>query len=101
MERKLIQALFWLLLLHSLFYWMGKFQIVFESWYEIFRSHWGLFMLLQFLGVASIVVDLIVAYDRFRSRWKNLYGATVILLAISFAAQLLFGVMELYMRGSV
>jgi len=51
--------------------------------------------------VASIVVDLIVAYDRFRSRWKNLYGATVILLAISFAAQLLFGVMELYMRGSV
>lgn len=58
-------------------------------------------MLLQFLGVASLVVDLIVAYDRFRSRWKNTYGAAVILLAISFAAQFLFGVMELYMRGSV
>lgn len=101
MERKLIQGLFFLLLMHSTLYWLGKFQMVFVQWYEAIRSHWSLFMLLQFLGVASLVVDLIVGYDRFNSRWINLYGASIILLAISFAAQLLFGVMELYMRGSV
>lgn len=101
MERKLIQGLFALMLMHSAFYWLGKFQIFFVLWYETFRGHWGLFMLLQFLGVASLVIDLIVAYDRFRFRLKNVYGAVVVLLAISFAAQLLFGVMELYMRGSV
>ena len=90
-----------MLLVHTALYWLGKFKVVFVAWYETFSDNWGLLMLLQFLGVASLVVDFIVGYDRLKSSVKNLYAAATVLIAISFAAQLLFGVMELYMRGSV
>ena len=101
MERKLIQVLFWLLLIQSIFYWLGKFHILFEFWYQGYKAHWGLFMLFQFLGVASVVIDLIVRFDRMKHPVKSLYAAVVAALAISYAAQILFGIMELYMRGTI
>ncbi|MCC6601067.1 MAG: hypothetical protein IT223_10390 [Crocinitomicaceae bacterium] len=100
---RLILAVFILLAIFNLFYWPGKFignsLAVTGSFYSAVKSHLGLFLLLEFLAVASLFVDMIVHFDHLTHRaGKIRFGLTALLFA-AFIARLILEVIDMYMKG--
>lgn len=101
----IITVLMIVLLFYNLVYWPGKFfptespRFVL-SFYISVKSHWGLMVLLEFLGIASLFVDAISKFDEYRekSRWR-LVGT--FLFTCAFIARFLLGMIDVYMGGGV
>lgn len=90
-----------LLALYNFFYWISKATSLFQTFHEEVIGHWKLFTFLEFLALASILVDLIVRWDSFKHLEKRVRFGITALMAALFMLKLIFGVMELYMRGGV
>lgn len=58
-------------------------------------------MFFEFLAVASAGVDLIVRYDVFLPKERRLRLIITATFCVFFLLKLIFGVIELYMRGGV
>ena len=89
------------LLIYNILYWSAKFLGVMPGFYAGVLSHWKLIMFLEFLAVASAGVDVIVRWDKFGFSERRLRLAITTLFFVSFMTRLLFGIIEMYMRGHV
>lgn len=87
-------------MIYNFFYWTGKLGM-FIGFHNAVVGHWKLITFLEFLAVASVGVDTIVRYDKFPHREKRMRLFISALLFVLFMTQLIFGVIEMYMRGGV
>lgn len=102
----MVIILMMILVVYNFMYWPGKFfpqQIpaFFLSFYISVKEHWGLMMLLEFLGIASIFVESISNFDEWRDspfRWKLIL---TFLIVCAFIARFLLGMIDVYMAGGV
>jgi len=94
-----------LLLLFNGIYWTAKFFPGFWPGLTSFRTvllgHWGLLMFLEFLGVVSVFVDMVVRWDGFAPVPKRFRLALSFVLFAFFVARLIHGVIDMYMTGEV
>ncbi|MEZ4800401.1 MAG: hypothetical protein R2809_11660 [Flavobacteriales bacterium] len=101
----IIVILMIVVLVYNVFYWPGKFfptespRFVLTFYISV-KSHWGLMMLLEFLGIASLFVDAISKFDEYRekSNWKLI---ATFLFTCAFIARFLLGMIDMYMEGGV
>jgi hypothetical protein len=100
-QSPVILVTYGLLFLYNLLYWSGKFLGFPESFYLEVAKHWKLITLLEFLAVASVVVDIIVQFDRFPVKQSRIRMILSAILGILMGLRILLGVIELYMRGEV
>lgn len=96
-----ILVIFALLFLYNGLYWSSKFLGFLSVFQTEVVKHWKLITFLEFLAVASIAADCISQYDRFNKREALLRIVGAALLGGLLLLRILFGVMELYMRGEV
>lgn len=95
-----------ILVIYNVMYWPGKFfptqvPAFFLSFYNSVKSHWGLMMLLEFLGIASIFVEAIANFDDWKEsplRWKLIL---TFLIVSAFIARFLLGMIDVYMDGNL
>ncbi len=97
----LITIDFAVLLGFNIFYWLGKFGYAFQEIYQGIKEHFLLLFILQFLGVASLFVDLVVRWDFFTGISKRIRLILTLLLCGSFVIQLVMSILELYIQGEI
>lgn len=97
----LITATIALLAIYNLLYWISKSTTLFAGFHAEVVGHWKLITFLEFLALASLLVDLTVRWDGFKHTEKRVRFGITALMAVLFMLKLIFGVMELYMRGGV
>jgi hypothetical protein len=90
-----------LLVVYNLLYWSGKFLDFPHAFYLEVAKHWKLITFLEFLAVASVAIDIIVQFDRFNKKEARIRMVVSALLGGLLGLRILFGIMELYMRGEV
>jgi hypothetical protein len=93
------------LLLYSALYFTGKFYggsiPVLKSIYGQIRSYWAMFTFLEFLALASVVVDGIIKFDKINQKLKSGRVVLTILLGLAFGTKIVYAIMEIYMVGEV
>jgi hypothetical protein len=100
----LIPLVMVLMLVYSVFYWMGKFHVggdFFHAAYLQIAGHWALFTFLEFLGAASLVVDLVIRFDDFSPREQRLRIFMTALLVASFVGHAIIGMIDIYVTGQI
>lgn len=97
----LITATIAVLAIYNLLYWASKTSTFFQGFHKEVIGHWKLITFLEFLALASILVDMIVRWDTFAHTEKRVRFAITAALCILFMLKLVMGVIELYMRGGV
>jgi hypothetical protein len=94
-----------LLAVYNVVYWVGKFFPKFIPAVTEVRTtlveHWGLMMFLELLAVISLFVDIVVRWDEFPKRERNLRLLMTGFFVCAFMARFGFGVMDMYMIGDV
>jgi hypothetical protein len=100
-QSPVIVVTYGLLIVYNLLYWSGKFLGFPEAFYIEITKHWKLITFLEFLAVASVVVDIIVQFDRFPLKHARVRLVLSAVLGILLLLRILLGVIELYMRGEV
>ena len=100
-QSPVILVTYGLLVLYNLLYWSGKFLGLPEMFYLEVAKHWKLITLLEFLAVASVVVDIIVQFDRFPLKQARMRMILSAILGVLLGLRILLGVIELYMRGEI
>jgi hypothetical protein len=90
-----------LLIVYNALYWSGKFLGFPQAFYLEVGKHWKLITFLEFLAVASVVVDIVVQFDRFPLKQARMRMVLSALLGVLLGLRFLLGVIELYMRGEV
>lgn len=87
------------------FYFPGKFMAksdtIFRDFFLQVKRDWGWITFLQFLGTASIFVDVIIRWDNFGFGEKRVRVLITALLTFAFLAQFLMGFMDIYISGQV
>lgn len=96
-----ILIVFALLFLYNGLYWSSKFLGFLTVFQTEIVKHWKLITFLEFLAIGSIAVDSIIQFDRFDKREARFRIVGAALLGGLLLLRVLFGVMELYMRGEV
>ncbi|HEY8403166.1 MAG TPA: hypothetical protein VIK71_01020 [Flavobacteriales bacterium] len=97
----LINATIIVLAIYNVFYWIAPMNASLMAVRENFAKHWGLLTFLEFLAMASLVVDLTVRWDRFsqsEQRWRMFI---TFIIGASFFVRLVYGIISLYMVGEV
>ena len=100
-QSPVIPVTYGLLIVYNALYWSGKFLGVPAAFYLEVAKHWKLVTFLEFLAVASVVVDIIVQFDRFPPKQARLRMILSAVLGALLGLRILLGVIELYMRGEV
>jgi len=90
-----------LLIVYNALYWSGKFLGFPEVFYLEVAQHWKLITFLEFLAVASVIVDIIVQFDRFPIKQARIRMVVSAILGLLLGLRVLIGIIELYMRGEV
>jgi hypothetical protein len=90
-----------LLIVYNALYWSGKFLGFPEVIYLEVSKHWKLITFIEFLAVASVVVDIIVQFDRFPIKQARIRMVVSAILGVLLGLRILIGIIELYMRGEV
>jgi cytochrome b subunit of formate dehydrogenase len=90
-----------LLIVYNALYWSGKFLGFPEFFYLEVAKHWKLITFLEFLAVASVIVDIIVQFDRFSIKQARIRMVVSAILGVLLGLRILIGIIELYMRGEV
>jgi len=98
---KLINITLILLAVFNLIFWPAKLFGLFTLAYETILDHFFLLFLLEFLAVASIFVDVIIRWDKFKKMEQKLRFILALIFCGSFVVQMILSVMELYIKGSV
>lgn len=88
-----------LLIVYNLLYWIATLVKSLEPFLEALRKQWGLLSFLEFLAVASLVIDLTVRWDKFTDRQKRIHLIITFLIAASFFIRFVFGLIALYVTG--
>jgi hypothetical protein len=106
MGRSLIIATFIVLIIYNILYASGKFlgnaaPAFIQNIYSGIIASWGLFTFLEFLGVASLFVDIIIKFDKFPIRERNIRLGITVILFIGFAMHFIIGLGEKYIAGEV
>ena len=104
-SRLMLLAATVLLILFNIVYWTGKFFPDFWPTLTALRAsllpHWGLFMFLEFLAVASLFVDVVVKWDDYPRAQRNMRLCMAGLACAGFITRFGLGVMDMYMVGDV
>jgi len=100
-QSPVILVTYGLLIMYNLLYWSGKFLGFPEMFYLEVVKHWKLITFLEFLAIASVLVDVIVQFDRFPLKQARIRMILSALLGVLLGLRILLGVIELYMRGEV
>ncbi len=89
------------LVIYNILFWASMRKLFLPEFYASVAGRWKLMMFLEFLAVASILVDIIVRFDSFsiKNRKSRLFISAFI--GILFMAKFILGIIELYMRGEV
>jgi hypothetical protein len=101
----IIKITFISLVVYSSVYFLGKFYgeslPLIRGLYLDLKSFWLLFTFLEFLALASVVVDGIVVFDRI-PKYKRIGRVILtITLGVSFGIKVLYAIMEIYLVGEV
>jgi len=91
--------------LFNVYFYVSKFMSETSSWwlnaYAEIRTHWALFMFLNFLGVASVTVDHIVKYDKVNKKFRTFLSFYIVALLVAFFTQIVWGMLEIYITGEI
>lgn len=86
---------------YNVLYWVSKLTSSLATFHTSVSSHWKLITFLEFLAVASVAADIIIRYDTFPESIRKNRLIITAAVGILWMLKLIFGVIELYMRGSV
>ncbi|MFN9392596.1 MAG: hypothetical protein ACK505_08935 [Flavobacteriales bacterium] len=104
-SRLMLLAATALLILFNIVYWTGKFFPDLWPALTALRSsllaHWGLFMFLEFLAVASLFIDVVVKWDDYPRAQRNMRLFIAGLVCAGFITRFGLGVMDMYLVGEV
>jgi hypothetical protein len=95
----LINATIIVLAIYNLFYWLAPLNASLDAIKDNLAQHWGLLTFLEFLAMASLIVDLTIRWDKFsqtEQRWRMFI---TFLIGASFFVRIIFGIMALYITG--
>ncbi len=87
------------LAIYNLVYWLAPVVKPFAAFRDAIQTQWGLMSFLEFLAVASLIVDMTVRWDQFSQKQRRTQFIITFLLAASFFIRLVFGIMSLYIVG--
>lgn len=86
---------------YNLLYWGSKITGMIPAFHDAVMGHWKLITFLEFLAVASVAADIIIRYDTFQESIRKNRLFVTAGFGVLWMLKLIFGVIELYMRGSV
>lgn len=95
----LINGTMIVLAIYNLAYWLAPVIRPFATFRDAIQTQWGLMSFLEFLAVASLVVDITVRWDQFGLQQRRNRLIITFLLGASFFVRLVFGIMSLYIVG--
>jgi hypothetical protein len=98
--RMIIISMF-LLLGYNLSYIGYRLGLLSETYNDVIHDNLGLFTVLEFLAVASIVVDVILRWDVLSYCGKRVRLIVAIVLAAGFGVKLIAHIMTIYTEGAV
>lgn len=86
---------------YNVLYWMSKGMGFIPGFHEAIITHWKLITFLEFLAVASVAADIIIRYDTFPEKIRKQRLIATAGVGFLWLLKVIFGVIELYMRGKV
>jgi cyanate permease len=95
----LINATMIVSIAYNLFYWIAPLSKPLNAIKDNLAQQWGLLTFLEFLAMASLVVDLTVRWDKFTQTEQRWRMAITFLIGASFFVRLVFGIIGLYIIG--
>jgi len=98
-KSRLINGTMIVLAIYNLVYWLAPLVKPFGAFRNAIQTQWGLMSFLEFLAVASLIVDITVRWDQFGQQQRRNRLIITFLLAASFFVRLVFGIMSLYIVG--
>jgi hypothetical protein len=90
----------------DILYWISKLMTTsspfFYAIHNTINANFGLFSIIEFLGVISIFVDTIVRLDEFQKEGTSKIRLTIMVtVGSSFLLQLIVAFMELFVSGGI
>jgi len=95
----LINGTMIVLAIYNLVYWLAPLVGPFGAFRDAVQKQWGLMSFLEFLAVASLIVDITVRWDKFTEQQRRMRMFISFLLCASFFVRIVFGVISLYITG--
>ncbi len=95
----LINGTMIVLAIYNLAYWLAPLGGPLAAFRDAIQKQWGLMSFLEFLAVASLIVDITVRWDKFTEQQRRTRMFISFVLGASFFVRLVFGIMSLYIVG--